>query len=147
MVCLVSALPLDHCGKLRIFRTKFIPAALHGIEASLLSQSSYLRLCAHFVNACWSGKLAMAHVVGLLDGLDGVDPGFCIVWYRFRMLRRCLAHRPEETARIGRLLDLVSEGAPGHGPVHLLFRSAAKNGFSWCSGGSCWNRSGLPRLP
>ena len=34
---LVSALPLDYDGKLRILRTKFIPAALHGIEASFSS--------------------------------------------------------------------------------------------------------------
>ena len=27
----------DYCGKLRILRTKFIPAALRGVEASLLS--------------------------------------------------------------------------------------------------------------
>ena len=31
----VSALPLDYRSKLRILRTMYIPAALHGIEASL----------------------------------------------------------------------------------------------------------------
>ena len=56
VVWLVSALPLDYEGKLRILRTKFIPAALHGIEASLLPQSSYLRLRAAFVRACWSSR-------------------------------------------------------------------------------------------
>ena len=96
--------------RLRILRTKFIPAALHGIEASLLSQSSYLRLRAAFVRACWSSKMSMSHsgtVLSLLDGPEVVDPGFCIVWFRFRLMRRYLAYRPDESARIGRLLDLV----------------------------------------
>ena len=35
VVWLVSALPLDYRGKLRILRTMYIPAALHGIEPSL----------------------------------------------------------------------------------------------------------------
>ena len=150
VVWLVSALPLDYEGKLRILRTKFILAALHGIEASLLSQSSYLRLRAAFVRACWSSKMSMSHsgtVLSLLEGPEGVDPGFCIVWFRFRLMRRYLAYRPDESARIGRLLDLVREGAPGHGPVHLLVRSAAKIGFKWCSEGFCWDRPGLSRLP
>ena len=57
-------------------------------------------------------------------------------------MRQYLAYRPDESARIGRLLDLVREGAPGHGPVHLLVRSAAKIGFKWCSDGFCWDRPG-----
>ena len=72
-------------------------------------------------------------VLSLLDGPEGVDPGFCVVWFRFRLMRRYLAYRPDEFAGIGRLLDLVREGAPGHGPVHLLVRSAAEIGFKWCS--------------
>ena len=128
VVWLVCALPLDYRGKLRILRTMYIPAALHGIEASLLSQSNVLKLRAAFVRACWSSKLTLAHtgtVLGMLDGPECGDPSACIVWYRFRMLRRYLAQRPLESARIGRLLDLVSNGAPGHGPLHLLVDSAA----------------------
>ena len=56
VVWLLSALPLGYHGKLRILRTMFIPAALHGIEASHLSQGSLLKLRAAFVRACWSGK-------------------------------------------------------------------------------------------
>ena len=150
VVWLVSALPLDYRGKLRILRTMKIPAALHGIEASLLSQSNLLKLRAAFVRACWSSKLTLAHtgtVLGMLDGPECVDPSACIVWYRFRLLRRYLAYRPLESARIGRLLDLVSNGAPGHGPVHLLVDSAASLGFRWCPDGFCWSRPGLPRMP
>ena len=147
---MVSALPLDYDGKLRILRTKFIPAALHGMEASLLFHSSYLRLKAAFVRACGSSKMGMDNsgsVLSMLDGSEGVDPGFCIVWFRFRLMRRYLAYRPDESARISRLLELVSVGALGHGPLHLLVRSAAKFGFKWRSEGFCWDRPGLPRLP
>ena len=66
-------------------------------------------------------------VLGMLGGPEGADPGICIVWFRFLLLRRYLAYRPDETAKIGRLLDLVS------GPLHLLFRSVAKIGFQRCS--------------
>ena len=71
VVWVVSALPLDYRGKLRILRTMYIPAALHGIEASLLSQSNVLKLRAAFVRACWSSKLTLSHsgtVLGMLDG-------------------------------------------------------------------------------
>ena len=39
-----------------------------------------------------------------LTVLGMADPSACIVWFRFRMLRRCLANRPDESARIGHLL-------------------------------------------
>ena len=128
----------------------YIPAALHGIEASSLSQGSLFRLRAAFVRACGSSKLTLAHagtVLGMLDGPEFVDPVACIVWFRFRLMRRYLAFRPFEAARIGRLLELGSGGAPGHGPVHLLVESASSLGFRWCSDGFCWDRPGLPQLP
>ena len=133
-----------------VFSALSISAALHGIEASLLSQSNVLKLRAAFVRACWSSKLTLAHtgtVLGMLDGPDCADPATCIVWYRFRMLRRYLAYRPLETDRISGLLELISNGAPGHGPLHLLVDSAARLGFRWCPEGFCWSRPGLPRLP
>ena len=93
----------------------YIPAALHGVEASHLSQSNLLMLRAAFVRACWSRRLTLAHtgtVLGMLDGAECIVPSACVVWYRFRVLRRYLAYRPLETARVGWLLDLVSNGAP-----------------------------------
>ena len=128
----------------------FIPAALHGVEASSLSQGSLFKLRVALVRACWSHRLTLAHagiVLGMLDGPEFVDPAACIVWFRFRLMRRYLAYRPFEAVRIGRLLELASVGAPGHGPVHLLVESASSLGFRWCSGGFCWNRPGLPQLP
>ena len=97
VVWLVSALALGYQGKLRILRTMYVPAALHGVKASHLSQGSLLKLRAAFVRACWSSRLTLAHtgtVLGMLDGPECVDPSACIVWYRFRLLRRYLAYRP-----------------------------------------------------
>ena len=41
VVWLVSASPLGFQGKLRILRTMYVPAALHGVEASHLSGQSF----------------------------------------------------------------------------------------------------------
>ena len=68
-------------------------------------------------------------VLGMLGGPEGADPSACMVWFRFRMLRRCLANRPDESARTGRLLDLVIGGAPGHGPVLIWGSGGAPMAF------------------
>ena len=68
-------------------------------------------------------------ILNLLDGPVRVDPAFDIVWTRFRMMRRCLAHWPEEVPRIFRMLDLIAHGADGHDPVHVLLTSVAEIGF------------------
>ena len=44
------------------------------------------------------------------------------------------------------MLDLISRGAPGHGPVHLLLISAAELGFAWDGGERGWVRPSLPPL-
>ena len=61
--------------------------------------------------------------------LFGCDPACCVVWFRFRMVRRYLAYRPSEVGRMYRLLDSVREVCPGHGPVHLLVAGATDTGF------------------
>ena len=95
---LVAVLPLDFHGGLRVVRSMFVPGALRGVEASLLGQSSLLKLRAAVLNAVWSHRQPLANagaVWSLLDGLDGFDPGYCPgpVWFRFRMLRRYLAYK------------------------------------------------------
>ena len=93
------ALPLDDKGKLRVLRTKFIPAALRGFEVSLLSRCAWVRLRAVFARAALYPGMPLAHigtVLGVLDGQEGSDPGYCEVWFRFRLLRRSLAYRFEE---------------------------------------------------
>ena len=95
---LVFALPLDFHGRLRVLRSMFIPGALHGIEASFLADSSLRKLRTAFLKVAWSRRQSFASVgavLSLLDGRSGCDPAFCVVWFRFRMLRRYLAHRLE----------------------------------------------------
>ena len=71
-------------------------------------------------------------------------PLFCVVWFRFRLLRRNLALWPAEVGRVYRLLAMVSEGCPGHRPIHLLSASAAEIGFHWDPDALAWFRPGLP---
>ena len=71
----------------------------------------------------WSSRQPMAiagAVLSLLDGPTFCDPAFCIVSFRFRMLRWYLAHRPEEVPRFYQMIGRAAEGCPGHGPAHLL---------------------------
>ena len=80
----------------------------------------------------------------LLDGPTGCDPCCCVVWCRFRLLRRYLALWLAEVGLVYRVLELVGEGCPGHGPLHLLSASAAKIGFFWDPDILAWVRPGLP---
>ena len=41
---------------------------------------------------------------------------------------------------------MVSEGGPGHGPIHLLSASAAEIGFRWDLLALASSRTGLPLL-
>ena len=62
------------------------------------------------------------------------------------MIRRYLAYRPSETARIYRMLTSISRGVQGHGPIHLSLASAAKIGFIWNLDECNWVRPGLGAL-
>ena len=44
------------------------------------------------------------------------------------------------------MLDLISRGGQGHGPVHLLLISAAEIGFAWDGDEKGWVRVSLPPL-
>ena len=147
----VAVLPLDFVGRLRILRTMHLPGSLHGAEASLDSISGLRKLRTAFCQASLSGGFHLANpgaVLSLLDGPVGSDPGFYVVWCRFRMLRRYMAYNSSVhgLARVYSLLRVVSVGAPGHGPVHLLVSSALSMGFSWDSDRCVWIRPGLPAL-
>ena len=104
---------------------------------------------AAIVRAVWSSKMPLVNapaILNLLDGPAGIDPAFHIVWARFRMMRRYLACCPEEEPRIFRVFDLISRGAQGCGPVHLLLVSAAGLGFAWVGEEKGWVRVSLPQL-
>ena len=62
------------------------------------------------------------------------------------MMRGYLAYCPDEEPRVFRMLDLISRGAQGHGPVHLLLISAADLGFAWDGEDKGWVRVSLPLL-
>ena len=77
----------------------------------------------------WSRRQPLANVgavLGLYDGPTGCDLAFCVFCFRFRLLRRYLALWPAEVRRVCRLLAMVREGCPGHGPIHFLSASAAE---------------------
>ena len=107
---------------------------LHGVEASTVSLGALCKLRTAFVRSVWSFGLHLANpgaVLSLLDGPVGCDPGYHVVWSRFRMLRRHMAYNSgvHDLARIFGLLRVVVAGAPGHGPLHLLVSSAASIGL------------------
>ena len=109
---LVFALPLDFYGRIRVVRSMYLPAALHGYEASLLASDRLRKLRSSVLRVVWSRRQRLASVgavLSLLDGPTGCDPAFCVVWFRFRMLRRYLALWPSEVGRVCRLLEMVSE--------------------------------------
>ena len=146
---LIFALPLDFHGRIRVVRSMYIPAALHGIEASLLASESLRKLRSAVRRVVWSRRQPFASVgavLSQLDGPTGCDPALCVVWFRFRLLRRYLALWPAEVGRVYRLLEMVWSGCPGHGPVHLLSSSAARIGFQWNPVALAWERPGLPML-
>ena len=146
---LIFVLPLDFHGRVRVVRSMYLPAALHGIEASLLASDSLRKLRSAVRRVVWSRRQPFANVgavLSLLDGPTGCDPAFCVVWFRFRLLRRYLALWPAEVGMVYRLVEMVGGGSPGHGPIHLLSASAAEIGFQWDPHALAWVRPGLPLL-
>ena len=86
----------------------YLPAALHGIEASLLASDRLRRLRSSLFGVVWSRRQPLASVgavLSLLDGPTECDPAFCVVWFRFRLLRWYLALWPAEVRRVYRLLE------------------------------------------
>ena len=117
--------------------------------ASLLASDSLRKLRSSSCRVVLSRRQPLASigaVLSLLDGPTGCDPAFCVVWFRFRLLRRYLALWPSQVSRVYRLLEMMSEGCPGHGPIHLLSARAAEIGFSWNPDALAWTRPGLPQL-
>ena len=112
---------------LGMVRSKYLPGGLHGCEGAAVSVTALSSFRSAISRVVWSKKLPMTNtpaLLSLLDGPWGSDPALFIIWSRFRQLRRYLAYRPDEEARIFRL-----SGPPGHGPIHLLIQSAEELGF------------------
>ena len=82
---LIFALPLDFHGRVRVVRSLYIPAALHGIEASLLASGSLRKLRSSIHSVVWSRHQPLASVgavLGLMDGPVWCDPAYCVVWFQ-----------------------------------------------------------------
>ena len=88
---LILILPLDFHGRVRVVRSMYLPAALHGIESSLLASDSLRKLRSSICRVVWSRRQPMASVGAVLDGPPGCDPAFCVVCFRFRLFRRYLS--------------------------------------------------------
>ena len=84
----------------RVIRSMFIPAAL---DASLLASHSLRRLRSSIHKVIWSRRQQLASVgavLGLMYGPSRWDPAYCVVWFRFRTLRRYLALWLSEVGRV-----------------------------------------------
>ena len=83
---LIFALPLDFHGRVRVVRSMYLPAALHGIEASLLASESLRKLRSSIHRVVWSRRHPLAGVgavLGLMDGLTECDPAIALSGFGF----------------------------------------------------------------
>ena len=71
LVVLIFALPLDFHGRVRVVRSMYLPAALHGIEASFLASESLRKLRSSICRVVWSRRQPFANVGAVLSLLDG----------------------------------------------------------------------------
>ena len=95
----------------------------------LLTACGKLRSSIHRV--VWSRRQPMAGVgavLSQLDGPTGCDSAFCVVWFRFRLLRR------KWLVRV--VLGMVL--------IHLLSACVAEVGFRWDPNALAWAGPGLP---
>ena len=102
---LLLVLPLDFHGRVRVVWSMYLLAAPHGIEASLLASDSLRKLRSSICSVVWSRRQPMDNVgavLSLLHGPTGCDPCFCVVWFRFRLLRGKIALWPAEVGKIYR---------------------------------------------
>ena len=93
MSVLIFALPLDFHGRVRVVRSMYLPAALNGIEASLLVSDSLRKLRSSIHRVVWSRRQPLASVGAVLS----LNPAFCVVWFSFRLLRTIRAKVPTNT--------------------------------------------------
>ena len=123
-----------------VVRSMYLPAALRGVEASRcwLCRQSATSFGSSIYRVVWSRRQPWlsvgAQVLILLDGPTGCEPcflGSSLVSGSAGAFVRYLAPRGlRQVGRAYRLLEMVGDGCPGHGPIHLLSASAAEIGFA-----------------
>ena len=64
---LIFVLPLDFHGRVRVVRSMYLPAALHGIEASLLASESLRKLRSAVRRVVWSRRQPFASTGAVLS--------------------------------------------------------------------------------
>ena len=126
----------------------YLPAALHGIEASLLASDSLRRLRSAVRRVVWSRRQPFAGVgavLCLLDGPTGCDPAFlcCLVLVSLASALSCPL--PAEVGRVYRLLEMVGDGCPGHVLFIFFLPALLRLAFSGSHALACV-RPGLPLL-
>ena len=127
----------------------YLPAALHGIEASLLASDSLRKLRSAICRVVWSRRQPLANVgavLSLLDGPTGCDLPFVLFGLGFACLGGILPFGLLRLVGFIVFWRWLVNGCPGHGPIHLLCSSAARIGFQWNPVALAWERPGLPML-
>ena len=95
----------------------------------LLVFGDFVLLCARWFGLGVNLWLTLEQSLAFLMVLLVVILPFASSGFVFACLGGILLSGPAEVGRVYRLLDLVSDGCPGHGPIHLLSCSAADIGF------------------
>ena len=129
---LIFVLPLDLHGRVRVVRSMYLPAALHGIEASFFASESLRKLRSAVRRVVWSRRQPGVIPLFVWSGLGFACFGAILLFGLLRLVR------------VYRILEMVGSGCPGHGPIHLLSASAAEIGFQWDPHAQAWVRPGLP---
>ena len=83
---MIFVLPLDFHGRILVVRSMHLPAALHGVESSLLASDSLWKLRSSICRVVWSRRQPMASVgavLSLLDGPTGCDLLFALSGFGF----------------------------------------------------------------
>ena len=106
-----------------------LPAALHGIEASLLASDSLRKLRSAICKVVWSRRQPLANVGAVLSLLDG-PTGCALLFAWFGLGFACFV----AILLFGLLRSMVGEGCPGR----LLLIFAAKGFSVWASVGYPW---------
>ena len=108
---LIFALPLDFHGRVRVVQSMYLPAALHGIEASWLASVSLRKLRSSIRSVVWSRRQPMA-----LQSVQRAEMWGVILALQSSSAVHLGVDNLGVVRHVGRLLD----GRPGSTPFELV---------------------------